>query len=450
MSQTTAATSGLVKVTVASGTRRVDLVLPGSVPVAELLPELARSVGLLDPATVYGGYRLVTQEGRELGPETGLVAQGVEDGGLLTVSAGVDEEPPRVYDDVVEAMADVVERELKPWEPETGRRTALAAAMLLLGLGAVALLVQGDALVAGVAATVIAVLLVAGAVVLSRVQHEPEAAVALASMSAVHGAVAGLLLAPDGPLFGLPLACAGAGALAAGVVAVVGIDAGRALAMPPVVLGALATAGGLLLDNVDLDARVVFVVLLVLVVVAGSVFPWLALGATGTQVEQIFTLADVTRDPDDVDPDRVGSDARTAHEILLAVSATVGLLLVMVAPLAVSLGVTGTLLAVMSCVVVMLRTRQYRTGSEVLVGLASGVVGLFTVAVSVLLMHESWRAIAAVALAVTGAVLVAATLVPASASVRRGRLGDLAETIALVSLVPLAVFATGLFELVGG
>ena len=55
---TSASTSGLVRVTVASGTRRVDLVLPGSVPVAELVPELARSVGLLDAATVYGGYRV--------------------------------------------------------------------------------------------------------------------------------------------------------------------------------------------------------------------------------------------------------------------------------------------------------------------------------------------------------------------------------------------------------
>ena len=40
--------------------------LPGSVPLAELVPELARSVGLLDAATVYGGYRLVTRDGREL------------------------------------------------------------------------------------------------------------------------------------------------------------------------------------------------------------------------------------------------------------------------------------------------------------------------------------------------------------------------------------------------
>ena len=36
--------SGLLRLTVASGTRRVDLMLPGAVPVAELLPELARSV----------------------------------------------------------------------------------------------------------------------------------------------------------------------------------------------------------------------------------------------------------------------------------------------------------------------------------------------------------------------------------------------------------------------
>src|SRR5689334_17554153 len=155
--------SGLVRVTVASGTRRVDLVLPGSVPVAELVPELARSVGLLDAATVYGGYRVVTAEGRELAAETGLITQGIEDGGLLMVTAGVDETPPRIYDDIVEAMTDVVERDLRPWAPASGRRTALVAAGLLMALGAVALLIQYSSLLAGVAAGVVAVALVAGA-----------------------------------------------------------------------------------------------------------------------------------------------------------------------------------------------------------------------------------------------------------------------------------------------
>ena len=64
-------------------------------------------------------------EGRELAPESGLIPQGIEDGGLLTVTARVDDAPPRIYDDVVEAMTDVVERDLQPWAPASGRRTAL-------------------------------------------------------------------------------------------------------------------------------------------------------------------------------------------------------------------------------------------------------------------------------------------------------------------------------------
>jgi hypothetical protein len=155
MSQASVSTSGLVRVSVSSGTRRVDLVLPGSVPLAELVPELARSVGLLDAATVYGGYRVVTRDGRELAAESGLIPQGIEDGGLLTVTAGVDEAPPRIYDDVVEAMTDVVERDLQPWSPASGRRTALVAAALLMTLGAVALLIQYTSLLAGVVAAVV-------------------------------------------------------------------------------------------------------------------------------------------------------------------------------------------------------------------------------------------------------------------------------------------------------
>src|SRR3954470_23114014 len=108
MSQAPVSASGLVRVTVASTTRRVDLVLPGSVPVAELVPELARSVGLLDHTTVHEGYRLVSVGGGDMAPDAGLTIQGVEDGGLITVTAGVSGPGVSVYDDVVEAMADAV------------------------------------------------------------------------------------------------------------------------------------------------------------------------------------------------------------------------------------------------------------------------------------------------------------------------------------------------------
>jgi type VII secretion integral membrane protein EccD len=446
MSQAPTGASGLVRVTVTSGTRRVDLVLPGAVPVAELVPELARSVGLLDAVTVYGGYRLVAQDGRALATDSGLTIQGVEDGGVITVAAGVDDEPPRVYDDVVEAMTDVVERDLRPWDAAAGRRTALWAAVALLSVGAGALLLQHGSDIAAAATLVVAVVLVLGAVVLSRVQDETDAAVTVGLVGCGYAAVAGLMLGWGAPFLGTPVAAAGGAALAAGLVAALGLGESRSLLLPPVVVGGVFLATGLVMRSSSYDASVVLTTVLALVVIAGSVFPWLALGATGTSVDQLFSTADIANDPDEIDPQRIAADARVAHEILVAVSATVGLLLVLVSPLAVSLGLAGTIVAVLACVVVMLRTRQYRTGAEVLVGLVSGVLGLLSIALSVLWLHPGWRPGAAVALAVTGAVLLALTLLPQGTSVRRGRLGDVAETVALLALLPALVLATGVFS----
>lgn len=460
MSQGSSVTSGLIRLTIASGTRRVDLVLPGSIPVAELVPELARSVGLLDASTVYGGYRLVTQDGRSLANDAGLTMQGIEDGGLLTVTAGVDDRAPRVYDDVVEAMADVVENELRPWEPAAGRRTALGAGSIMLGLGALALLLTGESLLGGVTAAVIAVLLVVGGVVLARAQDEPEAAVAVSLLAAVYAAVAGLLLAPgdlpawswplDERFFDAPLLGAGLGVLGVGVIAVIGLQEGRVLVIPAVVVGAVLVASAVLIRVASLEPSVVLTVLMTLVVLAGSIFPWLALGVTGTRVEQLYSLHDITADPEEIDPDEVGRDARVGHEILLAVSATVGTLLVLFAPFAVGRGVYGTILAGVCCLAVMFRTRQYRTGAEVLAGLTSGILGLVSVAVAMLLIHDSWRSGAAIALAGVGAGLLGLTLVPASPSVRRGRLGDVVETFTLLSLLPLMVLGAGFVAAVAG
>jgi len=97
---------------------------------------------------------------------------------------------------------------------------------------------------------------------------------------------------------------------------------------------------------------------------------------------------------------------------------------------------------------VMLRTRQYRTSSEVRAGLVSGLAGLGSVAVSMLVLQPDWRPTAAVALAGVGAVLLAATLIPGNPSVRRGRLGDVLETVCLLSLLPLLILAIGVFDAV--
>jgi hypothetical protein len=286
--------------------------------------------------------------------------------------------------------------------------------------------------------------------VVSRVKQETQAALVLAWAAIGYAVVAGATLPPEGPFLAMPASFAGLGAVVAGVIGLAGLAERRTLMVPAVAVGGIAAVAGGLVSVTDLPAAGVFVTALVLTVVAGSTLPWVALGATGTRVDQAHSAADLTADPADIDNDAVRTDARAGHELLLAITATVGLLVVLVAPLAVGLGVAGTLLAVAAALVLMLRTRQYRVGTEVAVGLVSGLAGLVAVALSVLVLQPGWRPVLAVLLAVIAAAVLVLTLVPSGPSVRRGRLGDVAEVVALVALLPLWVVATGLFAAVLG
>jgi type VII secretion integral membrane protein EccD len=453
VSRCVAGSPGLVRVTVTSSTRRVDLVLPGAVPVADLVPELTRGVGLLDAKTVHGGYRLVTPDGRALAADSGLTVQGVEDGAVITVAAGVDDEPPRVYDDVVEAMTEVVERDLRPWDGASGRRTTLGAATAVLALGAAALLSQRGSDVATAVTVVVAVGLVVAAVAVSRSPSRGAAAVTMALVGCGYAAVAGLMTGGGAPLSGTPIAAAGGGAVVTGFVAALGLGRSRALLLPAVVAGGVLVAAGLAVRSRSGDAAVVLTSVLALVVLAGSLFPWLALGVTGTGVDPPFPAGGPAGDPAGgavrIDPQRVAADARVAHEILVGLSATVGVLLVLASAPAVSLGLAGTVVSLLACTTVTLRARQYHAHAEVLVGLVSGVLGLLATAASVLWLHPSWRPVAAVALEVTGAVLLTLALRPRAAAVRRG-LGDLAEGAALLALLPALVIASGVVTTLRG
>ena len=441
--------NGLVRVTVTAGERRADLALPSSVPVAEILPELVRNLGMLDAQVVHGGFTLVGSDGRPLTGDAGLGPQGVQDGAVLTVTAGVDERPPRVYDDIVEAMSDAVEEDMSPWRPAASRRTALATAALLMAIGAAALVSMRTSVLAGAAAGVVGLLLVVAAIVLSQLKDEDDAAVTLAWLGAAYAGAAGFTATPGTERLGLPMALAGAGVLVAGVVAALGLRRRRALLYPAVVVGLLVAIGAGIVEVSPYSAGQVGVVLLVVVVVLGTVVPRVALATTRSSVPAAYTHDDLVADPDDISESAVRGDARTAHDVLMAVAASVGVMVALLAPLAVQRGVTGTLLGVSAAAVVMLRTRQFRVGVEVALGLGLGVAALGALAVSALVEHPAWRSGIGLTLAAVGSILLVVTLVPSPTSVRRGRLGDVAEMTALVAMVPLVVFAAGLVSAVG-
>jgi type VII secretion integral membrane protein EccD len=429
--------SGRVRVTVVSGTRRADLALPGCLHVAELVPELARTLGLLDAGTVQGGYRLATLDGRSLATDAGLAGQGVEDGAVIVVSADVDDASPRRYDDVAEAMADVIERGHGRWDGPAGRRVAHGVALLLLLLGAGALLSRPGSGGAAIEAVGTALGLTSAVVWLSRVGGDSAVAVATAWTGCAYAAVAGLMLPADASRLGTPVAAAGAGVLVAGLGALLGLRERRTSMLPPVLVGAVVLTTGVVARASPADPAVVLAALVALVVVASSGVPRVALGASGTHADT--PVHDVTG----IDLARLRTDARLAHELVVAVSASIGLLLVLVAPVAVSLGPAGALVAVLSCGIVLLRSRHHVSLDEVLAGLVSGVLGLLSVALSVLWLQPGWLPVATVVLLTAGSALLATGPVSEGTAARIGRVADLLESTAVAALLPALVLASG-------
>ncbi|HEX5534541.1 MAG TPA: type VII secretion integral membrane protein EccD [Actinomycetales bacterium] len=437
--------TGLVRVTVLRGVRRADLAVPAGVPVADLLPELVGSVGALDPYTVHGGYRLIRPAGGSLRADDTLAAQGVEDGEVLSVEVGAEVPPPRVYDDVVEAVADAVERQTRPWSPAASARTALVTAVLALLLAAGVLFTLRTAgTPVALAAAVCAVLLITTAAVLSRGQAAHRAGVATAWCAVPFAAVAGLAALPERDWSGLPLLAAGAAVVVTAGLGVAALASYRALLVPALALAGLAVAvAALVLGGMPVGAAAGCV--LALVVVLGSVVPWVSLSTTRLRPPQPRSEAEILADPSPLDRTVVERQVRLGREVLIALTITVGAVLVLAAPLVVGLGVWGTGLVVVAAVVLVLRARQYRDSGEVAVTVVSAVAALAAAFAAAALLHDGWRPLLAGILLAVGAVLVAIAVTPRTPNVRLGRWADVLEAVALVALLPLLVAALGFF-----
>ena len=443
--------SGRVCVTVTSGTRRVDLALPSAVCVADLAPELARSVSVLD-STVHGGVHVLARDGRELTPGLGLAAQGVEHGDVLTVAVGSWADPPWAHDDLPEAVADLVAGDVAPWSPGAGRRTAHVAAAALLLTGAAGLVNQHSRVGVGPTAVAAAAVLLLTAVLFARVRGDAIVAAVTANLGCVYAAVAGLCWGWGDQSVGVRVACAGALLLAAGLVAALGLVIGRLSLMPAVLTGAVAMVTGALTSISTLDPAILPTCLLALLVIVSSVFPGLALSAAGTGRHVLAgTEACPECTPSAIDQHRLAADVRLAREILVGSSATIGLLVPTLAPVAVACGPFGFAVPVLGCAVVMLRTRRYRAALDVSIGVFTGLAGLISTGATTLWLDDSRSFVVALAAVVAGVLLPWQSLAARGDRVRYGplgdRVGDWVETAALVALLPALVLAVSIEKL---
>lgn len=467
-----ASDTGLVRVTVAWRGRRADLCLPSVVPVVDILPELARHVGALEVGTVHAGCRAVTRNGAVLRPDLGLGPQGVAHGEVITIVPPAGEPTPDVHDDVSEAVAEVVERDVPRWAPAAGRQVAFRTAVLLLLLGAGALSSRhgtDGADGAGALAAAATVALLVGAIRVGAIPGETLRAVTAGHLSCLYAAVAALCWSwrtpVSGAVPGAPVTLAGGAVCATALAAVLGTRRGRLLLLPAVAAGTVCAAAGLVMQTTPLDPALPLTTLLTLVVLATSGLPTLALSTSGAGRHALSvgpSPSGVDRPGIDgpgidrpgidgpgtdwtgIDMDRLTADCRLAREILVAVSASAGTLLVLLAPFAVSLGRVGAAVPLLGSAVMILRTRRYRSADDVRVGLLSGVLGLISTALSLVLLEPDSRVPAAAAVVAAGVVLLGQTSRPCPGDRQPGRVGDWAESASLVALVPALVVAAGL------
>lgn len=443
VAETIGATRALLRLSVQSEGRRLDIGVPAQVPLIEFLPGFARSLGVLDPSMTSAGYSLHRADGSELDPSRGAAAQGVVDGEVLTLVRGGLVAQPRVYDDIVEAVIDATAQQNRPWTTRDNARTALAVSLALLGVCAVLLLAAGrtlgfGALVAGGGAVV---LLVVAAVVARLGQR--EAGQGLGVAAAVFAAVAAYLVVPASAApFGWPIAAAGGAAfVVAGVALAVLPDRGEAQLTP-------LAAGGILGVTATLaaffPAPAVYALAVGVAATLGGALPWLAMSTTRLRVFAPQSDVDVFSDPDPIDAADVAERVAQGKRILIALRLALALVVLAATPIVAAQDAVGAALCALAFAGMMFPSRQTFARAGVVTVMAAGTLGLVAAGVTASIAQPELRVAILVVLAVATVAVVTVTLLSPKTRLRLIRLADTAELLVLASLLPLAVIASGL------
>ena len=429
------------RVALHADSRRVDLVLPAGVPVAELIPAIVDIVcprGNRHPdRQLPVPYRLSLPGSTALDDTKPLAEQGVRDGALLLLSRDAVEPPAPRFDDPAEQVATTSRVIGRPWTAAAARLAAATATAWFIAIGLLVTARWGATAVAAAAAAAAGCTLT-GAVLVDRLHRDRATALTLGVVAVGLAATAGFVAVPGagGPenvLLSATAAGATAGVLL--TVSVGGVTAMTAAAGLAALVGAAALTMSLTGAPLPAVTAVLAVTAVALLQVAGAIAA--ALGGLTRRPAAELSDAAISR----------AQQLLTGVVIAFAAAAAAGALGAVIAawfgqasrPAAVAFVTTaGTALA--------LQTRA-QTGRGRIIAVLTAGVGLL--GGSLLAAADAApRAVLAmaVALAATSGCGTVAGL-PGS-TIRRGL--DLLEYLALIALMPLAGWLSGCFGAVRG
>jgi type VII secretion integral membrane protein EccD len=425
------------RVTVQGEGRKADLVLPDDEPIAAMLPEV---LALLDEGHARSArpVALMTTVGDQLDASLSLAEQAVDHGTILRVVRVDEAPPPPEVADVTDIAADAVQSRADVWRPVWGVVAAAVLAGVLGVLGGGVAVDRAGTSAAAVAAVCAGLALVA--TLLARRSHGAPAVVAAAAavgaLVVVAEAATGRVAEPTAAAVGLVwfgLSCA--------VVGVVGGAGFRDVALG--LGGGVGAAGvsGLAATQVaDWEPAHAAAATAVTGAVLLGILPGLAMSVSG-----LSGLDDRIVEGRRVPRGVAHRAVDTAHRGLTWATVATSVLTGAAAwSLAGQQSTWSRLLAVAVGTVVLLRARVLPLAPQRLAVLAAGAVPWLALLVD-LGRADPEAALTTAAMAVVVLALVVGRRAGEHALARMRRLADVAELVAVLSLVPLLLAHLGVF-----
>lgn len=447
--QTTAtASSPLVRLSVQWESERIDVGVPGGVPVAEVLPSLTRRLRMLDGASASAGFRLVHADGAPLDGDRTLAAQGVQDGDFLVLEQGTSSSISKRYDDLVEAVADAVEHNAPAWSLQNSVTTATVVASVLLLLGLVPAVwdwISSATIVTAAGTAAAAVVLLICALVMDRTGAPQQATMSLALVSSVYAGVAGYTMLPGVGGWGLPLVIGGGGMLVFGIVTLLALRRQREYGLIPIAVGGMLLVIGSVITWLGAPVAGTLAAAMAIAGIAGLGAPWVALASVPLRVVSARDESEVYDAPAHISPAEVAKLYNRAHryQVSLRISLCV-IVLVATAPVVAS-GIWGMVLCAVTYAGMFLGTRQVYSRFDI-VAVASGVLAGVALGVTTAIMtHPDWIGGLVIGLSAVAVCIIVVVLLNPRTRLGLTRFADFAEWATIALLLPLAIIAGGWF-----
>lgn len=434
-----------LRLTIVYDNRAVTLTVSNEPIVADLLPDVVRRLGVLDPSIAYGGYRLITADGEPLSPSQTFREQHVPDQSVLTLEPGASTDTDIVYDDVVEAVGMSVQQVYRPWTKDHTTLTSLliSVGMLAISAGWLALFpasIWNASLGMGFCIVLIA---------LSSLLHGRTMtlqATVIGLTASVFAAVGGYQLAsylvPDQAFHALPLVGASVGLLVSGCLMDVTAPSTRPYGLIPIIIGLLAAIPGTLSALLPSWMANIWIISTMFAALAANALPWICLSFARISVQSPHSDAEIFTLPERVDYTEVRRRYIAGSTMLFIGRVSVASMLLIAMPLLNSLSTPlGSMICLAAFLGMLLDSRQIHTLREMCVTVGAAGLGIICTGLMCVHAHPEFSIPLTVLMLCCALATIVLTHVMSRRPLFATRMADAAETLCIMLLPPLAYLA---------